>query len=394
MKGVFKDAVAVTLPVLILLAAGCTGGQWEAEEQVTSQGVEMNLKLGDVILAPGETLQVHAEVTNVSGEEMEYTMWNMGDPAIYTRIHTPYEASHVLRAPEDPEVVQPAVTFGSLGSGETIQREVSWVLDENQPNGTYTAEAVFFPGRQVDDPQFEPVVLTHDVQVQGSFDIIPAQQVYAEASENPSVQLWLNGHTGEAVAREQKGSYTVNMGGEWQQANEELYQEALNAAEPPALSLDLESRQFQVTYSSKFGFAPSEISLGMDAETGEVASVSPDLRAELDGGVVATFQVGNSSFRVFVTNEDAIEQLYSLQRGEISASIPNSPLHRGPGAGMHNAPWSWHLDPEQLELADFTIEVCDGTPEFVEEELEYWLEQVGQYCPWSAELVEIEDYRE
>ena len=33
------------------------------------------------------------------------------------------------------------------------------------------------------------------------------------------------------------------------------------------------------------------------------------------------------------------------------------------------------------------------TPQFVEEELDYWRNQVGQYCPWSAELIEIEDYR-
>jgi hypothetical protein len=57
------------------------------------------------------------------------------------------------------------------------------------------------------------------------------------------------------------------------------------------------------------------------------------------------------------------------------------------GSGGVNAPWSWHLDPETVQVADFTMEVCDGRPSMVEEDLDYWLETVERYCPWGARVV-------
>ncbi|MEO8361291.1 MAG: hypothetical protein ABI672_14765 [Vicinamibacteria bacterium] len=57
------------------------------------------------------------------------------------------------------------------------------------------------------------------------------------------------------------------------------------------------------------------------------------------------------------------------------------------GSGGFNAPWSWHMDPSTVTLADAAIEVCDGCPSFVENELPYWLNTVKTYCPWSAEIL-------
>ena len=122
-------------------------------------------------------------------------------------------------------------------------------------------------------------------------------------------------------------------------------------------------------------------------------SPTPNPGDELKGGVVATFDVVGFNFRVFVTNPNTIEDLFRLQRWESTANIPNGSLRPGPGAGQHNLPWSWHLDPEDVHMAEFTIELCDGTPAFVEENLDHWLETVGQYCPWSAMLMELEDFR-
>jgi len=39
------------------------------------------------------------------------------------------------------------------------------------------------------------------------------------------------------------------------------------------------------------------------------------------------------------------------------------------------------------------MELCDGTPSQVEAKLDYWLETVQRFCPWSAKIVKIEDYR-
>ncbi len=113
----------------------------------------------------------------------------------------------------------------------------------------------------------------------------------------------------------------------------------------------------------------------------------------LRGGVLATFDVHGETFRVWTTNRQAIEQLFALARRESTATIPIGRLRAGPGRAAHNAPWSWHLDPEHFGLADFTIELCDARPSYVEENLFYFLVTVGSYCPWGAVLVDLRDFR-
>jgi hypothetical protein len=57
------------------------------------------------------------------------------------------------------------------------------------------------------------------------------------------------------------------------------------------------------------------------------------------------------------------------------------------GNGAVNAPFRWHLDPDEVHFADAAIELCDGLPSHVEGNLEYWLTRVGRYCPWQVEVV-------
>jgi hypothetical protein len=113
----------------------------------------------------------------------------------------------------------------------------------------------------------------------------------------------------------------------------------------------------------------------------------------LDGGVLASFDVEGEQFRVWVTNETTIQQLLELRDGQSNASIPNGALREGSGRANHNDPWSWHLDPDLTSMAEATIELCSGLPSFVEENLAEWLSSVGQYCPWSARLVGLDDFR-
>lgn len=113
----------------------------------------------------------------------------------------------------------------------------------------------------------------------------------------------------------------------------------------------------------------------------------------LAGGVLATFDVLGQRFQVWVTNPQTIQQILDLQAGKSTANIPNGRILRGPGQGEHNAPWSWHLDPQDTAMAEVTIEACDGELTFVEENLSEFVDTVGRYCPWSAKLVSVEDYR-
>lgn len=116
---------------------------------------------------------------------------------------------------------------------------------------------------------------------------------------------------------------------------------------------------------------------------------SPD---DLEGGILATFEVSGEPFQVWVTDDAAIEQILAVRDGTSDANIPNGVLRHGPGIAKHNAPWSWHLDAEEIEMAEQAIEVCDGRPSLVEDLLEAYLD-VGRFCPWGAELVSVDDRR-
>ncbi len=113
----------------------------------------------------------------------------------------------------------------------------------------------------------------------------------------------------------------------------------------------------------------------------------------LQGGILATFSVEGEAFKVWITNAQTIQQILDLRDGKSQANIPNGPLLAGPGEGTHNDPWNWHLDPDATAMAENTIEVCSGLPSFVEADLDEWINNVGQFCPWSAELKTVEDFR-
>jgi len=111
----------------------------------------------------------------------------------------------------------------------------------------------------------------------------------------------------------------------------------------------------------------------------------------LRGGILATFDVVGEQYRIFITNEETIEQVFALQRGESQANIPSGGLVAGQVA--YNRPWSWHIHPEDVHMAEMTIELCDGTPSLVEADLDYWLNTVKRFCPWGAKLIDVQDYR-
>jgi hypothetical protein len=46
-----------------------------------------------------------------------------------------------------------------------------------------------------------------------------------------------------------------------------------------------------------------------------------------------------------------------------------------------------------LLFAETAIELCGGTPRFVEENLNYYVDDVERYRPWSARLLRFDDYR-
>jgi hypothetical protein len=96
-------------------------------------------------------------------------------------------------------------------------------------------------------------------------------------------------------------------------------------------------------------------------------------------------EVSGELFLVQVEDPDQVSALESrLASG--TEGVITGPLVAGDGG--FNAPWSWHMDPQSVEVADLAIELCDGRPSMVEADLPYWLDTVGQFCPWGATVVE------
>ncbi|GBC69390.1 hypothetical protein HRbin01_01088 [archaeon HR01] len=125
------------------------------------------------------------------------------------------------------------------------------------------------------------------------------------------------------------------------------------------------------------------------------AAVAAVLLAGLAAGVMLTLQtrpagqyfivdVQGERFTIYVTDPETIKLAEENMRGGNNL-FPTGALARGDGG--FNSPWSWHLIPETVRMAEVSIELCDGLPSHIEQALDYWIDTVGQFCPWSGRIV-------
>lgn len=116
-----------------------------------------------------------------------------------------------------------------------------------------------------------------------------------------------------------------------------------------------------------------------------VVAIVLTVLASVPRPVIATFEVaGSETYKIELATPELIAHAQALLAGEAIAAIPLGTVVRDdPGP---NSPWSWHIDPQSLEFADVTIEVCDGLPSYVED----GTVTSDQYCPWSAKVIAID----
>lgn len=104
---------------------------------------------------------------------------------------------------------------------------------------------------------------------------------------------------------------------------------------------------------------------------------------DADAPVVVTFEVVDQRYKVLLTERADIETARRLLAGEDVPSIPNGRVVRETGV---NEGYSWSIDPNDIEFADVTIEVCDGSPS----DVETGVVTGDRYCPWSAVVIGVE----
>jgi hypothetical protein len=59
----------------------------------------------------------------------------------------------------------------------------------------------------------------------------------------------------------------------------------------------------------------------------------------------------------------------------------NGAIDRGNNGNMN---WSWHFKANDWDLVATSIELCDGLPSFVEQDIHYWVDVVQRFCPWAS----------
>ena len=102
------------------------------------------------------------------------------------------------------------------------------------------------------------------------------------------------------------------------------------------------------------------------------------------GGTYFVVDVVGERFTMLVTDQETIKEAFDNMNG-LNSMHPIGVLDFGDGG--FNKPWSWHYKPETIRLTDFSTEVCDAEPHFVQENVDYWVNTVKYYCPWSAKIV-------
>jgi len=98
--------------------------------------------------------------------------------------------------------------------------------------------------------------------------------------------------------------------------------------------------------------------------------------------------VDTSNYVVTTNNNDLIDQCLeqlALPEDERLLHI-NGFLDYGDSG--FNQPWSWHIIPNEWVLAEMSIGTCNGEPEDVESDLDYWIGTVGQLCNWGSFIKE------
>jgi hypothetical protein len=92
-----------------------------------------------------------------------------------------------------------------------------------------------------------------------------------------------------------------------------------------------------------------------------------------------TFVVATSDSSVI----SKVEAQLAKPRSERNLHI-NGKITRG--ERTYNPRYSWHFVEGEWDLAEVSTEVCDGRPSLISEDLDYWVDEVGRFCPFSSQV--------
>lgn len=88
----------------------------------------------------------------------------------------------------------------------------------------------------------------------------------------------------------------------------------------------------------------------------------------------------HARFVVFAAEPLAVEQMRSEAAAEDKSMIVSGIVR--PGRRSYNSDWKFTMAPTSIVLGEMFIEVCDGSPYYVQKHREEWRGE--RWCPWSS----------
>jgi hypothetical protein len=162
------------------------------------------------------------------------------------------------------------------------------------------------------------------------------------------------------------------------------YNEPINLRDKSVTTMMSEKSNIQINIRDNSGQLMKLSSKG--PMNGRVSTNILPSPSEIQGKSFILETANGDKFKVYATDPEAIQLLIDNYYGLNNMFVMGRLVI---GDGGFNSPWSWHLDPDHVTMAEFAIELCDGTPSEVEHNLPYWLFQVETFCPWSSKVIEI-----
>ena len=163
------------------------------------------------------------------------------------------------------------------------------------------------------------------------------------------------------------------------------YNEPINFRDDSVTTMISEKNNIQIIIRDDLGQQMKLSSKG--TMNGRVSTNIIPIPSEIQGkSFILQTAANGDKFTVYATDPEAIQLLTDNYYGLNNMFVTGRLVI---GNGGFNSPWSWHLDPDDVTMAEFAIELCDGTPSEVERNLPYWLFQVETFCPWSSKVIEI-----
>ena len=109
--------------------------------------------------------------------------------------------------------------------------------------------------------------------------------------------------------------------------------------------------------------------------------------------LVTVQTAGPEQYVIRILRQDLLDDLIDLCQGTgpplfvgVGLATGNAGYNHDP---LNGAIWSWHGAEGAVGLGNVCAEIYDGRPSFVEGNLEYWIEVVGAFCPWTGQVVAI-----